>query len=81
MKSGQPALDRHRGPFALIGWRATPKAKHPFKRIDLAEALAREDVDEHAQMFLEDPRDTIDHISVWSVTEQQHVYTYRKEDL
>ena len=79
MKSGQAVLDRHAGPFTLMGWRRIKK--DILQHAILAKAVPRDEVDDQAQMFLEDPRDTIDHITIWSESEEQIAYTYRKEDL
>ena len=36
-------------------------------------------VESEALALLEDPRDTIDSIDVWSLSEEKFVMTYRKE--
>lgn len=69
---------RHRGPFRFLVARPST-GKTPIRTAWLPGEVHRADVDDEAMALLTDPRDGIISISVWSVTEQQYVWTYRKD--
>ena len=72
----EPFWRRHRGPFRLVIDRPY-KTKVGFYRSEwMKTEMEGEEVPEEAIMLLEDPRDTIVSVSVWSVREQQFVYNY-----
>ena len=83
MGSAYPFWFRHRGPYLLAVCRphSDPrKAKAGFSKTEwLRGETEGEDVPGEARVLLNDPRDTIDIVSVWSVSEQQFVGGYRKE--
>lgn len=67
-------LQRHRGPFTLIGWRPpTTKKGKVDERTVVAKAVSRDEVEELARMALTDPRDTLTSVHVWSDREEQFV--------
>ena len=72
----RPFWVRHRGPFQLVLTR--PFATKPgFYRSDwLAGDVDGPDVEDEARALLEDPRDTITGVSVWSCREEQFVFGY-----
>ena len=80
MTAGWDPLTRHRGPFALTVCRETPTRKLKWHTEALKGTFRAGDVREEAQMLLTDPRDAITAVYVWSVREQQHVFTLRKQD-
>lgn len=72
-------LDNHRGPFRLVLTRARVNPKDASVRYPVewtAGEVAREDVRDEAQALLDDPRDTIVAVHVWSLTEGQFVGGY-----
>jgi flagellar biosynthesis regulator FlaF len=74
---------RHRGPFLFQLTRAKPptsKAKLLVEIETLTGTVLGEDCADEAKALLTDPRDSILSVSVWSVPEQQHVHTYRREE-
>lgn len=73
-----PFYTRHRGPYRLQIIRPTGKAKAPWASNTLSGASDGEDVAAEAQALLEDPRDVIEAVYIWSVPERQHVMTYRR---
>ena len=77
-------LRHHRGPFRLqvMRPRTVTKTRHRAGcTVDtLNGTVDRDDVRDDAYALLDDPRDTIESVYVWSEREQQHVTTYRKDD-
>lgn len=74
----EPFWTRHRGPYTLLVGRPHPK-KAGFSRSEwLPGSVDGPDVPEEAKALLDDPRDTIDLVSVFSESEQQFVGGYRK---
>ena len=69
-------LNNHRGPFRLVVTR--PLAKKPgfFTTEWLKGETSGDEVFSEAQALLADPRDTITHVNVWSVTEESFVGGY-----
>ncbi|HET9024814.1 MAG TPA: hypothetical protein VFN64_09595 [Burkholderiaceae bacterium] len=65
---------RHRGPFKFYVSRA---GKNPSAW--LAGPTDAEDVDAEAQALLDDARDCIWFVGVWSVRDHQFVHSYKKE--
>ena len=82
--NGWNPLRHHRGPFRLQVMRPRPVTKVRCRAGYTVEALNgtvdRDDVREEAYALLDDPRDTIASVYVWSEREQQHVTTYRRGD-
>jgi len=77
-------FDHHRGPFTFCVTRPKEnprKGTYPFSFERLPGTVNGADVADEARALLEDPRDSIISITVWSVTEQQCVMTYRKGDV
>jgi hypothetical protein len=74
----EQALARHRGPFRFQVCRErTPKGKqYPATFETLPGTVSREDVTSEATALLDDPRDTIVRVFVWSESEQQHIITF-----
>lgn len=70
--------DRHRGPFILQISRPSNKPGR-WKTTWLKGEITRADIKDEAEVLLKDPRDTIDAIHVWSLSEEQFVHTYRQE--
>jgi hypothetical protein len=69
-------IDAHRGPFRLVVSRPTTKAG--FHRTEwLAGTTDRDDVEAEARALLDDPRDTISHVAIWSETEEAFVGVIR----
>lgn len=79
-----PFWTRHRGPYRLVVNRphtVRQKAAQGFSTTEwLAGETQGEDVLSEAWALLDDPRDMIEIVSVWSVTEQQFVGGYRRTD-
>ena len=80
-----PFWTRHRGPYRLVVCRPHPLKRKADKGFSTNEWLTGEiregeDVLAEAWSLLDDPRDTIEVVSVWSVTEQAFVGGYRKGD-
>src|SRR5437773_5531116 len=76
-------FDHHRGPFTFCVTRPKEnprKGTYPFAVETLPGTVSGCDVEDEARALLADPRDTIVSVAVWSVSEQQHVMTYRKDD-
>lgn len=68
-------LDNHRGPFRLVVTR--PAKKPGFHSTEwLKGEVDRDDVLSEAQALLTDPRDTITHVGIWSVTESSFAGSY-----
>lgn len=64
-------LDRHRGPYVLCVTRLVGRARWTSEW--LKGVVDREDVDEEAWSLLDDPRDAIASVAVWSERENQFV--------
>jgi hypothetical protein len=68
-------LDNHRGPFRFLVIR--PDKKAGFGRSEwLTGTTDREDIESVARALLDDPRDTITWVGVWSETEQAFCGAY-----
>ena len=76
----EPFYARHRGPYALEVCRETPTRKVKYHTERLPGDHSGPDAEEEARMLVGDPRDTITSVYIWSVSEQQHVCTIRRED-
>lgn len=76
-----PFYDRHRGPFQLMLSRAHPK-KAGFSTTEWTQSSTRDgqEAAEEGWALLDDPRDTIEAVYFFSLTEQQFVGAVRKED-
>ena len=61
---------RTRGPISLVVY--TPRCRK------LARADTLDEARDLAQTFLADPRDTIGHVHLWSIREQQFIGTIRR---
>ncbi len=73
-------LSRHRGPYIFMIIRAASSKKSPrFTSEWLKGEVESDDVGPEALALLTDPRDTIDHIAVYSDREQQFVTLIRGE--
>jgi hypothetical protein len=75
-------LYNHRGPYRFCltrdkGSKAAPRSR--FTTEWLKGELEREDVPTDAQALLDDPRDTIVGVNVWSVSENQFIGSFRKD--
>lgn len=68
---------RHRGPYTLCVTRPSKKTGH-FVTEWLPGLVEVDDVEAEASVLLEDPRDTIIAVDVWSTREQQFVMTFRE---
>lgn len=70
---------RHRPPYRLVAQR--PMATKPgFSRTAwLPGTSDAESVEPEARALLDDPRDTIIRVDVWSVRQQRFVMTYSRE--
>lgn len=80
----RPAVERRQGPFTLSIVRRvekTEKNNTGLETTGLKGTVAKEDVEGDAVALLTDPRDTIIRVLVWSEREDQHITTYRKEDV
>jgi hypothetical protein len=76
-----PFYTRHRGPYQLQITRSKPltsKAKLKVEVETLTGTVDGPDVESEARALLDDPRDSILSVSVWSIKEQQHVMTFSK---
>jgi len=67
---------RHRGPYTLRAERALTKRGGAFT---LIKNVATEDVEDMARMLLDDPRDNVLLVCVWSEREEQYVTSFRKQ--
>ena len=74
-----PWRDRYSGSCRLYVCRPAPKRKTPSTSEWLPGRVPLDEVESEALALLEDPRDTIDSIDVWSLSEEKFVMTYRKE--
>jgi hypothetical protein len=73
-------LDRHRGPYLFCVSRPHNKKKKGFHRSEwLKGSVEHEDVGPEALALLQDPRDTIEHVGVYSEREQCFVTVIRGE--
>ena len=74
-------LTAHRGPYRLIVMR--PIAHKPgFGKVEhLKGDVDTDDVVSEAFALLTDPRDTIEHVAVWSVCEGAYIGVLRKSDV
>lgn len=73
-------LTRRRGPFVLQVIRETPQRKIKWHTELIKGTFKAADVREEAELLLGDPRDTVVSVLVWSVRDQEHVFTLRKGD-
>lgn len=73
-------FDHHRGPYVLGVIRETPKRKVKWHYDALPGNVERDDISGEARALLSDKRDTITSVFVFSVTEAQHVTTYKRRD-
>ena len=69
---------RHRGPYTLHVVRAGKK-KGSIANEWLSGQVDSDDVDDEVQALLDDPRDSILFVNIWSVRHQQFVMTFRGE--
>ena len=69
----------HRGPYRLQVIRLTPTRKCPYATETLPGTVETDDIPTEAQALLDDPRDSIIAVIVWSDSEQQHVTTYNRK--
>ena len=68
-------LNNHRGPYRLVLSR--PDKRKGFHTTEwLKGETDRDDVFSEAEALLTDPRDTITHVNIWSVTEESFVGSY-----
>ncbi len=74
-----PFWTRHRGPYTLQVLRDTPKRKQPWHCETLEGAHSGEDALEEATMLVNDPRDNILSVFIWSEFEECHVCTVRRK--
>lgn len=72
-------LARHRGPFLFMVGRKNKKGEPTTEW--LRGDISKECVEEEALLILEDPRDNVDHISVWSSKEEQFITILKIKDL
>lgn len=66
---------RHRGPYLFLVVR--PGAKRPASAW-LRGHVEADEIEHDARALLDDPRDTISAVHVWSEREQQFVMTYKR---
>lgn len=66
-------LDNHRGPFKFNVTRPHRSKPNTFTSEWLEGLVDRDDVEEEARALLDDPRDTIIGVDVWSTKEQQFI--------
>jgi len=76
----ESVFSRHRGPFKLLIIRQYSKKKNPFRSEWLEGVTEAEDVEAEAQSLLQDPRDTIESVGVFSERENQFVMSYRRDN-
>jgi hypothetical protein len=74
-------LENHRGPYRFCltrdkGEKTT--AKHRFTTEWLSGEVPKDDVPDEAQTLLDDPRDCIVSVGLWSVKEEQFVGSIRR---
>lgn len=74
--SAAPFYTRHRGPYRLQVLRLTGKRLKPYSTEFLQGVSDGPEVAEEAVAILNDPRDTVAAVYVFSETEQQFVMTY-----
>ena len=67
---------RHRGPYRFCVVRPS-KGKTPHRTEWLSGEVSGDQVDEEAEALLTDPRDSIIAINVWSLKEEQYVWSYK----
>lgn len=80
MRSNWNPFDHHRGPYRLQIIRLGGAKKAPWSAEPLRGATdSGDEIEAEARALLDDPRDTIVAVAVWSVSEQQHVTTFKKE--
>ena len=73
-------LGRHRGPYVFCVVRPHPRKKAGFFRSEwLQGSMERDDVGSEAIALLQDPRDTIIQVAVWSERESCFVTVIRGE--
>ena len=77
----EPFYSRHRGPYVLIVNRDTPTRKVKWHTETLTGEVSGPDCEAEALALLADPRDTIQYVHVWSISEHQHVMTYKRGKL
>jgi hypothetical protein len=77
-------LDHHRGPFRLMVMRpkkvAAGSKKYPATFELLKGNVPKADIEEEAQALLNDPRDVIESIYVWSEREEQFVTIIKRKN-
>lgn len=74
----QPWQSRHRGPYQFCVSRPHKTKKNTHTSEWLSGRVQSWDVEEEAHALVNDPRDTIQAVHVWSEKEQQFVMTYRR---
>jgi hypothetical protein len=70
-------LDNHRGPYLFCVSRPHSRKKGFHRSEWLKGSVDHEDVGSEAIALLDDPRDTIAHVAVWSEREQAFVTVIR----
>jgi hypothetical protein len=75
-------LDRHHGPYSLSVTRQDTRQAigKQYTCQHLPGASEKDDVEAEAWALIDDPKDTIVHVHVWSEPEQCYVGGYRKSD-
>jgi len=75
-------LNNHRGPYLFCVSRPFAKKKGFHRSEWLKGTVEHEEVGNEAIALIEDPRDTIEHVAVWSEREQAFVTVIRgRKDL
>lgn len=79
MRDQREIFTRHRGPYTFCVSRPNPKKPGFFSSEWLSgEMTDPDDLIEQARSLLEDPRDTINNVSVWSDRENQFVTSFNR---
>lgn len=72
--------DSHRGVFRfMVGRPCTRKGRPAVVTEWLRGSVAKLDVEAEARALLADPRDTITHVYVWSLRDQQFVGIFKEQ--
>jgi hypothetical protein len=70
---------QHRGPYRLFVVRSTGKKLQPLSSKWLKGEVSSDDVEEEALAILNDQRDTVFNVSVWSIRDSQFVWSWKRE--
>lgn len=73
-----PFYTRHRGPYVFLVLRRASRKRYKFTSEVLKGEMDGEDVESEAWALIDDPRDTIVTVCVWSTREEQFVMTFGK---